>query len=196
MTNSKSLLGSRARGPEPSQQSKQEHLLRVVRKRWGNDRKHTRPLAQFQKSCLLTRRANVSRHFAGRLMPAQESHRTPCSVQTACEGAATPLSGESCVIPADRKQGSWFSSSAELLPRTTVAGTSCQGMCSSAWQGPAEALKGFPLFPPPQPLGKVLADGQEGVGSVLGIGDNLVKPSHFLPSEERKITQQFSKCLV
>lgn len=125
-------------------------------------------------------------------MPAQESHRTPCSVQTACKGAATPLSGESCVIPADTKQGSWFSSSAELLPRTKVAGMSCQGMCSFT----AEALKGFPFFPLPQPLGEVLADGQEGVGSVLGIGDNLVKPSHFLPSEERKITHQFSKCLM
>lgn len=73
------------------------------------------------------------------------------------------------------------------------------GMCSSAacaCLGPAGALKGFPCFPLPQPLREVLADGQEGVGSVLGIADNLLKASHFLLSEERKITHQFSKCLV
>lgn len=72
-------------------------------------------------------------------------------------------------------------------------------MCSfaaCACLGPAEALKGFPFFPLPQPLGEVLADGQEGVGSVLGIGDSLMKPSYFLLSEERKITHQFSKCLM
>lgn len=28
------------------------------------------------------------------LMPAQESHRTPCSVQTACKGAAAPVRRE------------------------------------------------------------------------------------------------------
>lgn len=72
-------------------------------------------------------------------------------------------------------------------------------MCSfaaCACPGPAEALKGLPFFPLLQPLGEVIADGQEGVGSVLGISDNLMKPSHFLLSEERKITHQFSKCLV
>ena len=55
---------------------------------------------------------------------------------------------------------------------------------------PADTLEGFTFFLLPQPLGEMLADGHEGVGSVPGIGDDLMKPSHFLLSEERKITHK------
>lgn len=55
---------------------------------------------------------------------------------------------------------------------------------------PADTLEGFTFLLLPQPLGEMLADGREGVGSVPGIGDDRVKPSHFLLSEERKTTHE------
>lgn len=55
---------------------------------------------------------------------------------------------------------------------------------------PADTLQGFTFFLLPQPLGEMLADGREGVGSVPGVGDDLMKPSHLLLSEERKITHK------
>lgn len=193
MTNSKSLPGSRAWGPEPSQQSKREHLLRVVRKGWGNDRKqiqlcHWRNFRNHACSqeeqmyqdtlqgdeCL---HKDLTEHPAPCRLPAKEQH-LPCQ-----ERVVLLLQTESRAVGSHHLN---------CFQGPKWLGCRARGCAPFT----AEALKGLPSFPLPQPLGEVLADGQEGVGSVLGIGDNLVKPSHFLPSEERKITHQLSKCLM
>lgn len=70
-------------------------------------------------------------------------------------------------------------------------------MCARLWPGalapapaahlvPADALEGFTFLLLPQPLGEMLTDGHEGVGFVRGICNDLMKPCHFLLSEERK----------
>lgn len=73
-------------------------------------------------------------------------------------------------------------------------------MCARLWPGalapapaahlvPADALEGFTFLFLPQPLGEMLTDGHEGVGFVRGICNDLMKPCHFLLSEERKKKQ-------
>lgn len=57
---------------------------------------------------------------------------------------------------------------------------------------PADTLEWFTFLFLPQPPGEMLADGHEGVGFVVGIGNDLMKPSHLLLSGERKITHECS----
>lgn len=111
------------------------------------------------------------------LMPVQESHRTPCLERSSC-----PCQERAALFLQTESRAGGFNHLLNCFQGPKRLGRCARDVLphSLPCLGPAEALKEFPLFPLPQPLGEVLADGQEGVGSVLGIADNLVKPSHFL----------------
>lgn len=59
----------------------------------GNDRKQVAIWHNFRNHTC-SQEEQMYEDTLQELMPAQESHRTPCSVQTACKGAAAPVRRE------------------------------------------------------------------------------------------------------